>query len=91
MFKFANPEYLNALWLIPVLIFLFILFNKNRKRLLEKFADKVLHKSIIYSFSGIKSKIKFGLMDLSNLYNLPEAVHEILFFASPYIIFKPGA
>ncbi|MBE0539569.1 MAG: VWA domain-containing protein [Ignavibacterium sp.] len=62
MFKFANPEYLIALWIIPVLIVLFILFNKNRKRLLEKFADKSLHKSIIYSFSGVKSKIKFTLI-----------------------------
>jgi len=62
MFRFGNPEYLIALWLIPILIFLFILFNRNRKRLLEKFADKELHKSIIYSFSGIKSKIKFGLI-----------------------------
>jgi Ca-activated chloride channel family protein len=62
MFRFANPEYLIALWLIPIFIFLFILFNRNRKRLLEKFADKELHKSIIYSFSGIKSKIKFGFI-----------------------------
>ena len=65
MFKFANPEYLIALWIIPVLVFLYILFNKNRKRLLEKFADKSLHKSIIYSFSGIKSKIKFSLILLA--------------------------
>jgi Ca-activated chloride channel family protein len=62
MFKFANPEYLMALWIIPVLIVLFILFNRNRKRLLERFADKSLHKSIIYSFSGVKSKIKFTLI-----------------------------
>jgi len=62
MFKFAYPEYLMALWIIPVLIVLFILFNRNRKRLLERFADKSLHKSIIYSFSGVKSKIKFTLI-----------------------------
>ena len=52
MFKFANPEYLIALWLIPVLIVLYILFNRNTKEILEKFADKELHKSIMYSFSG---------------------------------------
>jgi Ca-activated chloride channel homolog len=62
MFRFANPEYLIALWLIPILIALYILFNRNRKRLLEKFADKELHKFIMYSFSSIKSKIKFGLI-----------------------------
>jgi Ca-activated chloride channel family protein len=65
MFRFANPEYLIALWIIPALIILFWLFNRNRKRLLEKFADKELHKSIIYSFSSIKTKIKFGLILIS--------------------------
>lgn len=65
MFRFANPEYLIALWIIPVLILLFWLFNRNRKRLLEKFADKELHKSIIYSFSSVKSKIKFGIILIS--------------------------
>lgn len=62
MFKFANPEYLYALWIIPALIVLFYLFNKNRKRLLEKFADRELHKTIIYSFSRVKTKIKFGIL-----------------------------
>jgi Ca-activated chloride channel homolog len=78
MFKFANPEYLNVLWLIPVLIVLYILFNRNRKRLLEKFAEKELQKSIIYSFSGIKSKIKFGFI-VSALTLL------ILAFANPQV------
>jgi Ca-activated chloride channel family protein len=65
MFKFANPEYLIALWIIPTLIALFYLFNKNRKHLLEKFADRELHKSIIYSFSSAKSKLKFALILIS--------------------------
>ncbi|MBK7629808.1 MAG: VWA domain-containing protein [Ignavibacteriales bacterium] len=78
MFKFANSEYLNALWLIPVLIVLYILFNRNRKRLLEKFAEIDLQKSIMYSFSGIKSKIKFGLI-LTSLALL------ILAFANPQV------
>ena len=62
MFRFANPEYLIALWLVPALIVLFILFNRNRKRLLEKFADKDIHKFIMYSYSGAKSKFKFALI-----------------------------
>ena len=78
MFKFANPEYLIALWLIPVLIVLYILFNRNRKRLLEKFADKQLHKSIMYSFSGNKSKIKFGMI-------LTAFTLLILAFANPQV------
>ena len=78
MFRFANPEYLIVLWLIPVLIVLYYVFNKNRKRLLEKFADKELHKTIIYSFSSIKSKVKFGLI-LASLTLL------ILAFANPQV------
>lgn len=62
MFRFANPEYLIALWLIPALIVLFVLFNRNRKRLLEKFADKDIHKFIMYSYSGAKSKLKFAII-----------------------------
>jgi Ca-activated chloride channel homolog len=78
MFRFANPEYLIALWLIPILILLYFLFNRNRKRLLEKFADKELHKTIMYSFSSIKSKVKFGLI-LSALALL------IISFANPQV------
>lgn len=78
MFKFANPEYLIALWLVPALIVLFILFNRNRKRLLNKFAERELHKSIIYSFSGIKSKIKFGFV-------LTALTLLILAFANPQV------
>lgn len=62
MFRFANPEYLIALWLIPALIVLFVLFNRNRRRLLEKFADKEIHKFIMYSYSGAKSKLKFTII-----------------------------
>jgi Ca-activated chloride channel family protein len=78
MFKFANPQYLNVLLLIPVLIVLYILFNRNRKRLLEKFADKESHKTIMYSFSGIKSKIKFSLI-------LASFTLLILAFANPQV------
>ena len=62
MFRFANPEFLIALWLIPVLIILYIFFNRKRKKLLEKFADKELHRYIINSFSSAKSRLKFGLI-----------------------------
>ena len=78
MFRFANTEYLMALWLIPVLILLYILFNRNRKRLLEKFADRELHKTIMYSFSGVKSKVKFGLI-------LTSFALLILAFANPQV------
>lgn len=66
MFRFANPEYLNALWLIPLLIAFFWYMTINRKRLLEKFANKNLHKVIISSFSGYKNIFKFVLVILAH-------------------------
>lgn len=62
MFRFANPEYLLALWAIPVLAALFWYLTINRKKLLEKFAQKELHKIINPTSSGYKRIIKFGLI-----------------------------
>jgi Ca-activated chloride channel homolog len=61
MFRFAHPEYLNALYLIPVLILLYIYLQKNRKKLLQNFADSKLHSILIPTYSGLKSALKFGL------------------------------
>jgi Ca-activated chloride channel family protein len=62
MIRFAHPEYLNALYLLPILIVIFWLLYKNKNRLLEKFADKELHKVIISSHSNIKNYVKFGVI-----------------------------
>ena len=62
MFRFAHPEYLYALYLIPVLIGIFWLVNRKRKKVLENFADKKLHKVLLPSYSGFKEKIKLGLV-----------------------------
>lgn len=65
MFRFAHPEYLNALYIIPVLIFLFWYLDRNRKRLLEKFADKKLHRILLPDFSSFKNWFKFFLILLA--------------------------
>lgn len=62
MIRFAHPEYLNALYLLPVLIIIFWLLYKNKNRLLEKFADKELHSVIVSSFSNVKNYFKFGVI-----------------------------
>jgi Ca-activated chloride channel homolog len=62
MFRFAHPEYLYALYLIPVLIGIFWLVNRKRKKMLENFADKKLHKVLLPLYSGFKEKIKLGLI-----------------------------
>ncbi len=79
MFRFANPEYLIALWLIPILILLYFLFNRTRKKLLEKFADKQLHKTIMYSFSSTKIKSKIWINFNQSLALL------IIAFANPQV------
>jgi Ca-activated chloride channel family protein len=61
MIKFAHPEYLNALYLLPVIAVLFWILYKKKIKLLEKFADKELHKVIVSSYSNLKSYIKFGV------------------------------
>ncbi len=65
MFKFANPEYLHALYLLPVLIVLYWLYRKNRSKLLERFSDRKLHNVLLPSFSGVKNTFKFSIIILS--------------------------
>ncbi|HDZ58901.1 MAG TPA: VWA domain-containing protein, partial [Ignavibacteriales bacterium] len=65
MIRFAHPEYLYGLYLIPVIIGIFYLLYSNRRKLQEKFADKSLHKIILSSYSSAKGIIKFGLIMLA--------------------------
>jgi len=65
MIRFAHPEYLNALYLLPILVIIFYLLYKNKNRLLEKFADKELHPVIVSSYSNVKNYIKFGIVLLA--------------------------
>jgi len=65
MIRFAHPEYLNALYLLPILVIIFYLLYKNKNRLLEKFADKELHSVIVSSYSNVKNYIKFGIVLLA--------------------------
>ncbi len=65
MFRFAHPEYLNALYLMPILaLALFFLINK-RKKMLEKFANKKLHSVLLPDFSVWKIYFKSVLIILS--------------------------
>jgi Ca-activated chloride channel family protein len=68
MFRFAHPEYLYALYLIPVLIGIFWLVSRKRKKMLENFADKKLHKVLLPSYSGFKEKIKLGLICIAIMF-----------------------
>lgn len=65
MIRFAHPEYLNALYLLPILVIIFYLLYKNKNRLLERFADKELHSVIVSSYSNVKNYVKFGIVLLA--------------------------
>lgn len=60
MFRFAHPEYLYALYALPVIaVFFFLMFNKQRKSL-RAFANQNLHTVIVPKFSRVKSWIKMA-------------------------------
>lgn len=59
MFRFAHPEYLNALFIIPLFVLIFGYFLYRRKKLLDNFADKNLQKVLIPSLSISKRVTKF--------------------------------
>jgi Ca-activated chloride channel homolog len=65
MFRFANPEYLNLLYLLPLLVVLFWYLGKNRKKLLQIFADKELHKTLFPTDSNLKRWTKFAVILLA--------------------------
>jgi Ca-activated chloride channel family protein len=65
MFRFANPEYLNFLYLIPVLVGVFWFMGRNRKKLLQNFADKELHKILFPTDSNLKRWTKFIIILLA--------------------------
>jgi len=62
MFRFLHSEYLHALYAIPVLIFLFWVYMRNQKRLLNKFAGQKLHSIVYADRSPYKPYIKFVTM-----------------------------
>ncbi|NCS87116.1 MAG: VWA domain-containing protein [Ignavibacteria bacterium] len=61
MFRFAHIEYLNLLYLIPVLVFVYWLSHKQKNKMLKNFANTTMHKLLFPLRSNIKGGIKFGL------------------------------
>ena len=64
MFRFAHPEYLYALYAVPLFILLFWYLVRNRRKLLGKFARKDIQKLLLPNYSWIKSTLKFGIIIL---------------------------
>jgi Ca-activated chloride channel family protein len=62
MFKFANPEYLYLLALVPVLVALHIISNIRRRRKLAEYGDGELISQLMPDVSTIRPNIKFWLL-----------------------------
>jgi Ca-activated chloride channel family protein len=62
MFRFAHPEYLYALYAVPVFILLFWFLLRKRKKLLGNFANKDLQKLLLPNYSRVKNSFKFGII-----------------------------
>jgi Ca-activated chloride channel family protein len=62
MFRFANPEYLYSLYLLPVLIAVFWLLMRNKSRLLDKFASRKIQPVLLPAYSRMKEITRFGMI-----------------------------
>ena len=57
--RFANPEYLYLLLLLPVILLLFIYSNYRRNRNIRSYGDPQLLKALIPSTSVLRNRITF--------------------------------
>lgn len=62
MFRFAHPEYLYALYALPVMVVLFFFLFKQQRKKLNIFANHELHKVLVPMHSKVKSWIKMILV-----------------------------
>ena len=61
MFRFAHIEYLNLLYLIPVLVLIYWFSHRKKNQALNKFANSKMHKLLLPLRSRIKGGIKFSM------------------------------
>ena len=57
--RFANPEYLYLLLLLPVIIGLFIYSNYRRRKNIDSYGDPQLLKKLIPSTATLRNRIGF--------------------------------
>ena len=57
--RFANPEYLYLLLLLPVILLLFIYSNYRRRKRIEQYGDPQLLKAFIPAWASLGSRITF--------------------------------
>ncbi|MBQ1836612.1 MAG: VWA domain-containing protein [Paludibacteraceae bacterium] len=62
MFRFANPEYLYLLFLLPVVCVVLWYSHRKRRELIKKIGDKSLLLQLVPDISPIRRKLKMGLI-----------------------------
>lgn len=62
MFRFAHPEYLYLLILVPVLVLLNIYISRSRKKALERFGNLETISQLMTSVSFVRPIVKFYLL-----------------------------
>lgn len=62
MFRFANPEYLYWLFLVPVVGMIYLYFHVKTRKRVKVFGDWNLLRSLIPNYSPIRVHVKFVLM-----------------------------
>jgi len=61
LFRFANPDYLYLLLLLPVMVILWILNELRKKRALKRLGESQLVSRLLPELSGIRTGLKFFL------------------------------
>lgn len=64
-FRFAHSDYLYLLYLLPLLILLFWLTQKQNRKILEDFASAKMRSVLMPYYSRVKTFIKFGVLFFS--------------------------
>jgi Ca-activated chloride channel family protein len=65
MFQFAHPEALYLFIIIPLIVFLFSLSNRRKKRLLDEFGDKEIVEGLMLEHSSSRPVLKLVILLVS--------------------------
>lgn len=68
MFRFARPEILYLLLLVPVLIILFVVVYKRKKNALKRFGDLEVIKTLMPDVSYVRPVVKFIFLVIAVLF-----------------------
>ncbi len=65
LFRFANPDFLYLLLLLPALVLLWVFNNIRRKRAFKRLGEQKLVRKLVPELSGIRPGLKFFLVLLT--------------------------